>query len=38
MIAAPAPVGPIPIPCGEARSCKNIATVRKNPPQIHEAR
>ena len=27
-----------PHPSGEARSCKYIATVRNNPPQIHEAR
>ncbi len=38
MMAAPAAEGPIPIPVGEALSCKNIATVRKNPPQIHEVR
>ena len=38
MMAAPTPDGPLPIPLGEARSCKYIAMVRKNPPQIHEAR
>jgi hypothetical protein len=38
MMAAPAAEGPIPIPVGEALSCKYIATVRKNPPQIQEAR
>ena len=29
---------PVTIPPGEARSCKYIAIVRNNPPQIQEAR